>query len=157
MVFTVESFLAEDAGKAVDDFRPKDLYEFRTFTGTRFEIARAGTTTVFEKKKGADASAPENWVQTAPAPAKAPETSTIEDFLSKASNLRAQAFIGALPAGATEVARTVARWNEGKKEETVVFYRAGDDLFATRGTEVGAVTLTSSEYDDLIKSLEAIK
>ena len=157
MVFTVESFLAEDAGKAVDDFRPKDLYEFRTFTGTRFEITRAGTTTVFEKKKGADASAPESWAQTAPAPAKAPETSTIEDFLSKASNLRAQAFVGALPAGATEVARTVARWNEGKKEETVVFYKAGDDLFATRGTEVGAVTLTPGDYDDVIKSLEAIK
>ena len=157
MVFTVESFLAEDAGKAVDDFRPKDLYEFRTFTGTRFEITRAATTTVFEKKKGADANAPETWAQTAPAPAKAPEASTIEDFLSKVSNLRAQAFVGALPAGATEVARTVARWNEGKKEETVVFYKAGDDLFATRGTEVGAVTLMSSDYDDVIKSLEAIE
>lgn len=157
MVFTVESFLAEDATKAADEFRPKDLYEFRTFTGTRFEITRAGVTTVFEKKKGTDANVPETWAQTAPAPAKAPETSTIEDFLSKASNLRAQAFVDALPAGVTEVARTTARWNEGKKEETVVFFKAGQDVFATRGTEPGAVKLTGTDFDDVIKSLEAIK
>jgi hypothetical protein len=157
IVFTVEAFLAEDAAKTVDDFRPKDLYEFRTFTGMRFEITRAATTTVFEKKKGADANAPDAWAQTSPAPAKAPETSTIEDFLAKVSNLRAQSFVEALPAGTTEVARTVARWNEGKKEETVVFHKAGADLFATRAGDPGAARLTASDFDDVIKALEAIK
>ncbi len=158
LVFTVEAFLAEDAGKTVDDFRPKDLFEFRTFTGTRFEITRAATTTtVFEKKKGADANAADTWTQTAPAPAKAPEASTIEDFLAKVSNLRAQSFVEALPAGATEVARTVARWNEDKKEETVVFHKAGTDLFATRAGDPGAARLTASDFDDVIKALEAVK
>jgi hypothetical protein len=154
MVFTVETFLADDLNKTPDDYRPKDLYEFRTFTGSRFEIARSGVTTVFEKKKGKDPKAPEAWTQTQPPVAL--DATKIEDFLSKMSNLRAQSFVAELPAGSTEVARTTANWGE-KKEEKVTFHKAGDDVFAVRANEAGAAKLTASDYNDAIKALEALK
>jgi hypothetical protein len=156
LVFTVEASLSDDVSKTPEDFRPKDVYEFRTFTGTRFEITRDAQTVVFEKKKEKE-SDPETWVQTQPPPAKAIDTSKIEDFLSKMSNLRAQSFVDALPKDAAQVARTAARWNEGKKEETVVFHRLASDAYAVRGTEPGAAKLTGSDFDDAIKALEGVK
>jgi hypothetical protein len=157
LVFTVDTFLADDLSKAAEEFRPKDVYDFRTFTGTRFEITRGGATTVFEKVKGGDANAPETWAQVQPKPEKPIESARIEDFLSKMSNLRAQGFVEALPAGATEAARTAARWSDGKKEETVVFHRSGEDVFAVRGNEPGAARLTASDFDDAMKTLDAAK
>jgi hypothetical protein len=157
LVFTVEAFLTEDFGKTVDDFRPKDLYEFRTFTGTRFEIVREGVTTVFEKTKGTDASAPEAWAQTQPKPAKPIESTRVEDFLSKMSNLRAEAFAEAVPAGATEAARTTARWSDGKREESVTYFKSGTDVFAVRSGETGAARLGASSYEDAVKALDALK
>jgi hypothetical protein len=156
LVFTVGTFLADDLNKPPDDYRPKDVFEFRTFSGNRFEITRNGAATVFEKttKEGETVS---SWAQTQPAPAAAIESSRIEDVLSRISGLRAVAFVEALPAGATEVARASARWDDGKREETVTFSRAGDQLYAVRGSEPGAVTLTASDFDAAVQALEALE
>ena len=155
MVFTVESFLTDDLKKAPADYRPKDLFEFRSFSGTRFEVVRGSTSTVFEKQKGKDASTAETWVQSSPA-TKADETKIV-DFLSKFSNLRADSFVDSLPAGATEVASVIARFGENKKEERVTFLKAGSDMFATRPGEPGAAKVLSSEFDDAVKLLDAVK
>lgn len=155
MVFTVESFLTDDLKKAPADYRPKDLFEFRSFSGTRFEIVRNGRATVFEKQKGKDANTAETWAQTAPA-AKADETKIV-DFLSKFSNLRADSFVDALPSGATEVASVIARFGENRKEEKVTFLKGGADVFATRPGEPGAAKVLSSEFDDALKLLDAVK
>jgi len=155
MVFTVESSLVDDLGKAPGDYRPKDLFEFRSFTGTRFEIARDGSTVVFEKRKGKDANAPETWAQTQPA--KAVEEGKILDLLSKASNLRADSFVEKLPDGVTQVAVIATRFGDGKKTERVVFHKAGEDIYATRADEPGAMKLFAAEWTDTLKLLDAVK
>jgi hypothetical protein len=155
LVFTVDSSLIEDLGKPAADYRPKDLFEFRSFSGSRFEITRAGKTTVFEKQKGKEPDASEKWAQVQP-PASIDE-SKILDLLSKVSNLRAESFVEALPASAAEAAKTVARHGDGKKIETVIFYAAGDDVLAVRPGEPGAAKVQASEWNDVLKLLDAPK
>jgi len=155
MVFTVEPFLVEDLKKPPSEFRPKDLFEFRSFSGNRFEIARGGATLVFEKQKGKDASAPETWAQTQPA--KAIEEAKILDALSKMSNLRAQSFVDALPAGSAQAAVVTTRHGDGKKEDRVTFFLSGTEVYATRPGEPGAASVAKTDYDDAIKAIDAIK
>jgi hypothetical protein len=155
MVFTVEPFLVEDLKKSSGDFRPKDLFEFRSFSGDRLELARDGATVVFEKRKGKDATAPETWAQTTPA--KTIEESKILDALSKLSNLRAQSFVDALPAGASRAAVVTTRHGDGKKEDKVTFFLSGPEVFATRPGEPGAASVSKLDYDDALKAFDAIK
>ena len=52
MVVTIDSALADDLKKGADEYRRKDLFEFRPYNATRVEITRNGQTIAFEKVKG---------------------------------------------------------------------------------------------------------
>ncbi len=155
MVFTVDATLADDLRKAPGDFRPRDLFEFRSFTAQRVEVTRDGATIVLEKKKGDGEQAVEKWVQTQPA-ADVGEAKII-DLLSTTSNLRAASFVDALPAGATPVVAVKAVFDGGGREESVTFYRAGDDTYAVRAGDPGAAKLTAGDLDSTLKNLDALK
>ena len=123
LVFTLDKALADDLKKGPADYRLKDVFDFREFTGTKFEVTRGGATVTFEKKKEAPAapaasaaakdaakSAPqpppeptEKWTQTAPQAAKPVEEAKINDIASKIASLRADTFIEKLPPGSAEV------------------------------------------------------
>src|SRR5438034_4425061 len=49
MVFTIESALADELKKGVDDYRLKDLFDARSFNTTRVQVVRNGQTLAFEK------------------------------------------------------------------------------------------------------------
>lgn len=155
LVFTVDGTLADDLKKSPSDFRPRDLFEFRSFTGERFEVTRDGVTTVFEKRKAEDSDAPARWSQVEPQ--KDVAEGTIVDLLSTASNLRATSFVDALPSGATEVVRFKAVSNEGRRVEVVAFHRAGEDVYATREGDPGAAKLFAGDLDSTLKNLDALK
>jgi hypothetical protein len=155
MVFTVDGTLADDLKKAAAEFRPKDLFEFRTFTGTRFEATRDGATTVFEKQKGTGEGATEKWVLSQPK--KDVEESKILDALSAVSNLRAASFVDAVPAGAAQVAQFKGVSGDGKKEDLVTVAKAGEDYFASRAGDPGAAKLTADELEGALKALDALK
>jgi len=155
VVFAIDAVLVDDLKKAPADYRMKDLFEFRTFTGSRLEFTRDGTTSIFEKQKGKDKDAPEKWALAQPK--KDVEEAKILDFLSRLTNLRADTFVDALPAGAAQAAAVKALSSEGKKEDTVTFFKAGEDVYAARPGEPGAAKVTASEYNDAIKLLDALK
>ncbi len=155
IVFTVEKALVEDLRKPADTYRPKDLFEFRTFTGDRVEVTRSGVKTLFERIKGSGDNATEKWTQTDPK-LDVPEPK-IEDVLSKLSSLRADSFATALPASGQEMLSIAARFGTEKKEEKVTFFRAGTDLFATRPDDVGAIKLVSTALEDVLKALDDAK
>ena len=155
MVFTVDATLADDLRKTPADFRPRDLFEFRSFTAQRVEVTRDGATAVLEKKKGDGEQAVETWMQTQPA-AEVGEAKII-DLLSTASNLRAASFVDALPAGATPVLAVKAVFDGGAREESVTFYRAGEDTYAVRAGDPGAAKLTAGDLDSTLKNLDALK
>jgi len=89
--------------------------------------------------------------------AKEIEEGKILDLLSKASNLRADSFVEKLPDGVTQVAVIATRFGDGKKTERVVFHKAGEDVFATRADEPGAMKLFAAEWTDTLKLLDAVK
>ena len=155
MVFTVESTLLDELKKGAGEFRFKDLFEFRTFSGSRFEVTRAGTTVVFEKEKWKDADAPGKWVQAQPR--KDVDEGKVIDVLSRLSNLRAESFVDALPAGTIEAAQVKARSSEGKKEDVVTFHKAGEDVYATRPGEPGAARVAPADFNDAVKLLDELK
>jgi hypothetical protein len=136
LVFVVEKALADDLVRDPADFRTKDLFAFRAFTGTRLDIVRGGTTAAFERKKGPEADAVEKWV--AVPPTKAADEATIEDLVAKVATLRAESFVAAVPAGATEFARIQAASDQGRKKEAAVIHLAGADYYAVREGDAGA-------------------
>jgi len=162
VVFTVESSLADELKKPADDYRRKDLFEFRAFNATSIEITRGKDTLSFEKvrieskEKGKEAET--KWRQVKPA-GRDVDPTTFEDFLSKLSNLRAQSFAGS--GTKTGLDRPVAivsvRFDDGKKQERVTFGKAGSDVYATRASEAGAAKIETTEYDDALKALDSLK
>ena len=52
MVFAVEPALATDLKKPADDYRDKDLFEFRNFNADRVRITRGADTYEFQKGAG---------------------------------------------------------------------------------------------------------
>ena len=96
MVFTVEKAFADDLAKAAADYRMKDVFGFRAYTGTRLEVARGGAHSGLRKEEGAgegrgrevDAWCSRRRRSTTP-------RSTIS--ATKVAGLRAESFVDALP------------------------------------------------------------
>lgn len=170
IVFTIDKALGDDLAKGPADYRKKDLFDFREFTGTRLDVTRGGATVTFEKKKEApqkdaaqkdaaqkDAApqdVPEKWVQTQPA--KAVDAPKIEDLASKVASLRADSFVDKLPAGATELLTIATQFEEGKKSEKVVVYKAGADYLVVRPDDAGAAKIPAAGAEDIVKALDAL-
>ncbi len=153
IVFTIEKALADDLARSPADFRSKDVFAFRAFTGTRLEITRAGKTVVFERKKGPEKDAAMKWV--AVPPTKPVDEAKIEDLVGKVATLRAESFVNALPAGATEFARVQTAFDEGKHHDVVVIHQAGPDYFAIRQGDAGAGKLIAPAITDIVTALTA--
>ncbi len=155
MVFTIESSIADDLKKKADDFRPKEIFEFRSFTATRLEITLDGGTLAFEKVKVKDA--PDKWqVVGAKKDVDAPK---METLLASLTDLTAASFVDAkAKTGADAPAAVVlAKFDDNKKEEKVVFGKVGSDIFAVRAGEPGAARIDAAKFDAAMKALDALK
>jgi hypothetical protein len=153
-VFTVEKALADDLARTPPDFRSKDVFGFRAFTGTRLEIARGGKTATYERKKGTTQGAVATWA--AVAPTKAADEAKIDDLVGKVANLRAESFVDAVPAGATELARIQTAFDEGRKHDTVVLHQVGaSDYYAVRQGDAGAAKLIAPAVTEMLAALDA--
>jgi hypothetical protein len=158
MVFIIGKDVADELKKGVNDFRRKDLFEFRPFNARRVEITRGAEALVLEKMKGTGKDATEKWRRVSPTAGDVDQTKT-ETLLSKFSNLRAQSFVEPhTPTGLTSPVVTVhARFDETNKEERVTFGKVGSDVFAGRPDEPGAARVDASEFDQAVKALDALK
>ncbi len=156
-VVTVESALLDDLKKGSDDYRRKDLFEFRPFNATHIEIARNGQTVVLDRVKGQGENAPDKWHRASPNPGDV-DRDKMDGLLSKLSNMRAASFVeSTAKTGIDKPALTVVvKFDEGKKEEKVTFGQAGSDVFAVRPSEPGAAKADSADFSDAIKSLDEI-
>jgi hypothetical protein len=154
LIFTIEKSFADDLAKAPTDYRMKDVFGFRAYTGTRFEVTRASDTVAFEKKKGPEKDAVEKWALVQPA--RTVDAAKIEDLASKVAGLRAESFVDALPKDAVEAARVATKFDEGKKADAVTFYRSGDLVLATRQDEAGAARLTKADFDGVLTAVDEL-
>ncbi len=156
MIFTVEKALLDELRKSSDDLRLKELFEFRSFSATRFDITSGGTTYAFSKKKGEGDNAPDIWSLTAPT-AKPADLTKMTDLLTTTSNLRAESFATSALAGGDAVTVSVT-FGEGEaaKSETVTLRRAGDVVHAIRAGEPGAAVVSTIDFDRVMQLLKDI-
>ena len=154
IVFAVDPTLAADLKKPADEYRNKNVFEFRPFNLARLRITRGADTYEFQKVAGTLAAQGDKWQRTVNGGAAADvDTTKMDDLLSKLTNLRIVSFV---PSSAAKPEVIVAAsYNEGKFER-VRFGKAGADLFATREAEPGAGRLDAANYDDTIKALDAV-
>jgi hypothetical protein len=158
-VFSINSSVADELKKNADDLRRKEVFDFRPFNTTRFEITRGTNTIAYERVKGTGENAVDTWKQVAPA-AKAVDSSNLEGALLEFSNLRADSFVdraGAATGHANPAAVVTVKYDDGKKEERVTFGVAGGSAFATRPDQPGALKLDAGKVDAAIKKLDALK
>ncbi len=156
-VVTVEASLLDDLKKGADDYRRKDLFEFRPFNATHLELTRDGQTVVLDRVKGQGENAPDKWHRASPNPADV-DKDKMDGLLSKLSNMRASSFVDSTAKTGTDKPALVVsvKFDDGKKEEKVTFGRAGDDVFAVRPGEPGAAKADKADLDDVTKSFDEI-
>jgi hypothetical protein len=156
-VVTVDSTLADDLKKGADEYRRKDIFEFRPYNATRVEITRNNQTVVFEKVKGEGKEPVDKWRRASPNAGDV-DKDKIDALLSRISNLRAAAFAGAdAKTGLNAPAMTVvAKFDEGKKEDRVSFGKVDDKVYVSRPGEPGAATIDSSEFNEITKALDEL-
>jgi hypothetical protein len=159
LVFSINTAVGDELKKKVEDFRRKEVFEFRPYNTTRFEIVRGGTTRAFERVKGTGENAVDTWKQVVTSE-KNVDSSNFEGALLDFSNLRAESFVdraGASTGHDKPDAVVVVKFEDGKKEERVTFGKAPGAVFAVRAVQPGALKLESGKYEDAIKKLDSIQ
>jgi len=161
LIFSIGNGVAEELRKTAFDFRRKELFQFRPYNATRFEITRGKETRAFERVKGSGPNAADTWKQTAPA-AKTVDSSNFEGALLEFSNLRAAAAVDKAGPGTglnNPAAIITVKFEDGKKEERVTFGRpgSGPDVFASRPDQPGALKVETGKFDDALKKLDSLQ
>ena len=156
MVFTVPNDLVDDLQKGSGEYRRKDVFEFRTFNLDRIEITRDGATTGFERQRGKGKDGADAWHNVTAN--KAVDAAKFEAFLGSLTGLRAESFAdGKTPTGLDSPVLTVkATFDEGKKTDEARFGRVGDNVFAGRPDEPGAMKLDATAFGEVLKQLGAV-
>jgi len=153
MVFTIEKTILDDVRKSPDDMRIKELFAFRSFTATKFNITSGGTTYTFSKTPGIGDNAPDVWSMTLPS-AKTADATKMTDLLTTTSNLRAESFVVAPHATGESVVITVTFAETST--ETVTLRKSGTVVHATRAGEPGAAVVSTVDFDRVMTLLKEI-
>src|SRR5262249_62368074 len=104
----VESSRLDDVRRGPDDYRRRDLFEFRAYNATHVEIAHNGQTVVFDRVKSAKEGDPDKWQRVSPN-AGSVDKDKFDAFLAKIANMRAESFVASTaPTGLDKPPLTVA-------------------------------------------------
>jgi Domain of unknown function (DUF4340) len=157
LVMTIESSLADELKKTADDYRRKDLFEFRPYNANRIEITRNGTTVAFEKVKGEGQNAVDKWRRVSPSAADA-DKDKVDSLVSRLSNMRASSFVeSTAKTGLDAPAMTVVvKFDDGKKEDRVTFGKHENDVYAARPGEPGAAKIDATDFTEANKTLDEL-
>jgi Domain of unknown function (DUF4340) len=158
-VFSISNGVAEELKKRPQDLRRKEVFDFRPFNTTRFEITRGKDTRAFERVKGTGENAVDTWKQVAPTE-KTVDASNLEGALLDFSNLRAESFVdraGAATGHTNPGAVIAVKFDDGKREERVTFGTAGGGTFAARPDQPGALKLEAGKFEEALKKLDALQ
>ena len=157
VVVTVDAMLVDDLKKGANEYRKKDVFDFRPFNITRLEVARGTETIAFEKTKG-DAKDPvDKWKRVSPTAGDV-DKDKMEGLLNRLSNMRAASFVDTTAkTGLNAPAMTVStKFEEGKKEEKVAFGKADPDVYAQKPGEPGAAKVEANEFNEAVKTLDEL-
>src|SRR5438876_321319 len=159
-VMTMDKTLADDLRKNAEEYRRKDIFAFRAYTANRMEMTRNGQTVAFEKAKaaGKDAgTAPDKWRRVSPNAGDV-DSDKVAALLAKLEGMRALSFVDSTAkTGLESPAMTVvAKFEDGKKEDRVLFGKSGDNVYAQRQGEPGAAKIEAAEFNDASSKLDEL-
>ena len=128
-VVTVEKSLLNDLKKDADDYRRRDVFEFRAFNASRAELVWGGKTMTIERVKG-EGDKPDTWKRVAPSE-KELEKEKVETLLTGLADIRATSFRESKAGtGLDTPALTVyMKYDQSRSEERASF---GQDRKSTR-------------------------
>jgi hypothetical protein len=155
VIVTVEAALGDDLKKPADTYRPKEIFEFRSFSATRLEIERGTATVAFEQVKGKDGTT--KWRRLNPA--KDVAVVDMDGILNSLAGMMLDEWVDAKTKTGLEtpVAVVTATFDDGKKSERVTFGKVGADMFAARAGEPGAFKINGARFDESMKLVDAVK
>ena len=165
IVFTIDSSLVTDLERSPDEYREKDLFDFRPFNAFRLEVAQSDATVVFEKGGAEGEESEPSWTRVSPEPGDV-DRGQMDDLLAKLSNLRAESFIETRADRglneATVLATVLVEFDAGGSddadgEERITLWRSGDTTYGASGTEPGAAVLDTRAVNDALEALAAVQ
>jgi hypothetical protein len=157
MVVTVESSLLDEVKKGADDYRRKDLFEFRAYNANHIEFTRNGQTVAFDRVKSDKEGTPDKWHRASPNAGDV-DKDKFDAFLGRISNMRAEKFVASVSGtGLDKPALTVAvKFDDNKKEERVTFGQSGQDVYAARPGEPGGAKTDTADFNESLKSIDEL-
>ena len=153
-VVTIESALMDDLKKGADDYRRKDLFEFRAYNANRVELIRGKDVVVFERVKGQGENAQDKWRRVSPNAADA-DRDKVDAMLAKLANMRATSFVDG-KGSLTPALEIHVKFDDSKKEERITFVKDGADVLALRPGEPGAAKTDAADLTETLKSLDEL-
>jgi len=164
MVFTLDTTLKDDLNKNFDDYRKKELFEFRPFYVAKLRAvldAPGGARTYeFEKVPPAKPTESDTWkVTRVGGETFTADATTMEDLLSKLVGIRAESFVDpkATRTNLDKPALVIsASFDEGKFER-VRFGQVGEEsAFGLRDGEVSVAKITPASLKSALQALDLV-
>ena len=155
-VVTIDSSLGNDLKKGVDDYRRKDVFEFRAFNANHVELTRNGQAVAFERVKG-QGDAGDKWRRVNPNAGDV-DKQKMETFLASLADVRITSFVeSTAKTGLDSPALVVdVKFDDGKKQERVSFGQSGSDVYVARPGDPGAGKIEAERFTEATKSLDEL-
>jgi hypothetical protein len=162
IVFTVDSTLQTDLNKNFDDYRKKELFEFRPFYLAKMRAvldAPAGPKTYeIEKVAPAKPGDAETWKVTRVGGAShTADGAAMDDLLNKLVALKAESFVtGTAKTGLDKPALVVSTSFDDGKFERVRFGSVGDNAYGMRDGEAGVAKIETSAMRAAMQAFDLV-
>lgn len=155
-VVTVEKSLLDDFRKGVDDYRRRDVFDFRAFNASRAELSWGGKSITIERVK-TEGDKPDIWKRIAPSE-KELEKEKVETLLTGLADIRATAFRDSTAGtGLDAPALSVyMKYDQGRMEERATFGKSGSDAFAARPDDTGALVIEAEKLSEALTTLDEL-
>ena len=155
LIATVGGALLEDLQKEANDYRRRDIFASRGYSIDRLEFVRDEQTIVMEKVKTAGQS--DRWRRLGPNPGE-PDAMNVTNLIARLESLRAATFVASTAkTGLDRPVLTVSvKFDDEKKDERVLFAKAGGAVYAVVPGQPGAVTIAPTAFDEALKALDLI-
>ncbi len=156
-VIVIDRSIADMVRRPAEEYRRREVFGFRAFTASQVEFTRNNQAIVFERPTSSDGNTPAPWRRTAPTAGDV-DASQIESLLNDLASMRVTSFVTSTAnTGLNAPVLTVAAtYDNGANKETVTFGRQGQNVYASRPDESGALQVSGTALDEALKSLEGL-
>jgi hypothetical protein len=162
IVFTVDSTLQTDLSKSFDDYRKKDMFEFRPFSVAKIRavLDAPGGPKTFELDKvpAAKPGEAETWKVTRVGGAShTADAAAMDDLLNKLVQIKAESFVtDNTKTGLDKPALIVSASYDDGKFERVRFGAVGDNAYGMRDGEAGAAKIDANSMKAAMQAFDMV-